>query len=79
MTKITRHKNDFIHKLGIAQKETDETMYWLELMVETKILSEEEFKSIHNECDEILKMIRSSILTAKKNIKMNSSLITHNS
>lgn len=31
-------KADFIHKLGIAQKEADETLYWLELLKETKYL-----------------------------------------
>lgn len=38
-------KNDFIHKLAISQKETDESMYWLELLKESKYLSEEEFNS----------------------------------
>ncbi len=28
-------KADFIHKLAIAQKECDETIYWLELLTET--------------------------------------------
>ena len=40
---------DFIHKLSIAQKECDETLYWLELLKETDYLSEVEFKSIHME------------------------------
>jgi four helix bundle protein len=29
---------DFIHKLGVAQKENGETLYWLELLFETDIL-----------------------------------------
>lgn len=29
-------KADFIHKLGVAQKENDETLYWLELLFETE-------------------------------------------
>lgn len=45
---------DFIHKLSISQKEADETMYWLELLFETKYLSEKEFKSIHSNCNELL-------------------------
>jgi four helix bundle protein len=56
---------DFIHKLGIAQKECDETLYWLELLFESDFLSEKEFKSIHKEATEILKMIRSAIMTSK--------------
>lgn len=61
-------KADFIHKLGIAQKECDESLYWLELLNETKYLSEEEFKSIYNDAVEILKIIKSIILTSKKKL-----------
>ncbi len=40
-------KPDFIHKLSIAQKECDETIYWLELLKETDYISEIEFNSLH--------------------------------
>ena len=60
-------KADFIHKMGIAQKEVDETLYWLELLRETECLTDNEFSSIHNDADELLKLIRSIILTAKTN------------
>jgi four helix bundle protein len=59
---------DFIHKLSIAQKECDETVYWIELLKETNYLSEKEFESIISEAIELLKMIRSIILTSKQNI-----------
>ncbi|MCU0321357.1 MAG: four helix bundle protein [Chitinophagaceae bacterium] len=62
-------KPDFINKLSISQKETDETMYWLELIYEVKLLSTIEFDSIYKEAEELLKIIRSSIITAKKNLK----------
>jgi len=58
---------DFIHKLGIAQKETDETLYWLELLHRTKYLSDTEFQSMYQDTDEMLRIIRSAILTKKKN------------
>jgi four helix bundle protein len=32
-------KIDFIHNLGIAQKECDETLYWLELLLATEIIT----------------------------------------
>ena len=57
---------DFIHKLGVAQKEIAETMYWLELLNETDYYNE--FESLHNDAKEIMKMIRSSILTKEKNL-----------
>ena len=60
-------KADFIHKLGIAQKECDESMYWLELLNTTNYLTDDECNSIHSNANELLKMIRSAILTSKKN------------
>ncbi|MES2131580.1 MAG: four helix bundle protein [Bacteroidota bacterium] len=58
---------DFIHKLAIAQKECDETIYWLELLKETQYINDPEFESIHLSAVELLKMIRSAIITTKKN------------
>ena len=59
---------DFIHKLGIAQKECDETIYWIELLKETEYINDKEFESINNEANELLKMLRSAIITSKKNL-----------
>ena len=64
-------KPDFIHKLSISQKECDETLYWLELLKETSYISKEEFNSLHPKCDEVLKIIRSIIITSKKRITNN--------
>lgn len=58
---------DFIHKLAIAQKECDESIYWLELLKETDYISQNEFDSINLSAFELLKMIRSAIMTTKKN------------
>lgn len=60
--------SDFIHKLGIAQKETGETQYWLELLWASEYLNETEFQSVYNDSEEVMKLIRSSILTKKKNL-----------
>jgi four helix bundle protein len=59
---------DFIHKLSISQKECDETLYWLELLHQSGFLEEKEFTTIHGDANELLKMLRSSILTTKQNI-----------
>jgi len=64
---------DFIHKFTIAQKECDESLYWLELLKETNYINETEFDSMHNDATELLKIIRSIIITTKKkNISNNS-------
>jgi len=59
---------DFIHKLAVAQKETDETRYWLELLVVTEFISESQFQSLYSDATEVLKLVRSSILTKKKKL-----------
>lgn len=60
-------KNDFKHKMGIAQKEINETIYWLELLKETEYLTNEQFDSLNADAIEIIKLI-TSILKAAKNM-----------
>jgi four helix bundle protein len=67
--KNSESKADFQHKLGIAQKECDESIYWLELLCKTNYITENELISISFDANELLKMIRSSILTSKSNSK----------
>ena len=64
-------KADFIHKLAIAQKEINETIYWLELLWATEYLSQQQFESINTDAVEIIKLITSSIKTAKSNLTTN--------
>ncbi len=64
-------KADFIHKLAIAQKEINETIYWLELLQATVYLSQQQFESINTDAEEIIKLITSSIKTAKSNLTSN--------
>ncbi|MCL4276828.1 MAG: four helix bundle protein [Ignavibacteria bacterium] len=61
-------KNDFKHKMGIAQKEINETIYWLELLRETDYLTAEQFESINNDAVEIIKLITAILKSAKSNI-----------
>jgi four helix bundle protein len=61
-------KLDFIHKFAIAQKECNETIYWLELLLATKYISETEFTSISTDAIEIMKLLTSIIVSSKKNI-----------
>jgi four helix bundle protein len=58
-------KSDFIHKMAISQKETNETIYWMELLVETNFVTMDQFESINNDAIEIIKLLTASIKTAK--------------
>ena len=59
---------DFVHKLAIAQKEINETIYWLELLKETNYLSQDQFESINADAVELIKLITSIIKTTKSNL-----------
>lgn len=59
---------DFIHKLSIARKECNETLYWLDLLFETEYLGNSKKDEIYPLCLEVLKMITSSIKTAQKKL-----------
>ncbi len=61
-------KPDFVHKMAIAQKEINESLYWLELLYATDYLSLDLFNSLNNDAVEIIKLITSSIKTAKSTI-----------
>ena len=56
---------DILHKLAIVEEEADETLYWLELLVEAELVPEAKLKSLMNEVDEIIAMIVSSIKTIR--------------
>ena len=49
---------DFVSKMKIALKEANETQYWLQLLRETKYITDKEFSSIHDDLVEILKIRR---------------------
>jgi four helix bundle protein len=59
-------KADFISKLSIGLKEANESSYWLQLLKDSGYISEIEFESIHNDCLEIIRLLVSSINTAKR-------------
>ena len=61
---------DFINKLSISIKEASETSYWLELLYDTKFIDKKSFLSMHSDCEELLKLLTSSIKTSKKNKKL---------
>jgi four helix bundle protein len=58
-------KADFIHKLSISLKEANETEYWLDLLYETKYLSDIEFQNIKPKIIELLRLLTSIIKTSK--------------
>jgi four helix bundle protein len=62
-------KLDFIHKLAIAQKEANESDYWLELLFQSQYLSEDQYQSLNMDILEINKLLASIIISTKNNLK----------
>lgn len=61
-----RSVKEFIAKLGIVEEEADESLFWMELIEELKLVKPEDLKTIRDENQEILSIIVASIKTAKK-------------
>ncbi|MEI7726136.1 MAG: four helix bundle protein [Bacteroidota bacterium] len=57
---------DFVNKLKIVEEEADETLFWLELIEETKIFKSQKLLPLKTETNEILSIIVASIKTSKK-------------
>lgn len=64
-----RSDNEFVSKLNIVIEETDETMFWLEIISETGIIAADLLKDLYSENEEILKIMVTSRLTALKRDK----------
>jgi four helix bundle protein len=56
---------DVLHKLSIVEEEADESIYWLELLIESEIISEKKLSALKNDIDEVVAMIVSSIKTLR--------------
>jgi four helix bundle protein len=61
-----RSRAGFISKMECGLQELEETSYWLELLVEGGIISEERLKELRKEAEELIAILVSSVKTAKK-------------
>lgn len=59
-------KADFIHKLGIAQKEANETIYWLKVLYGSELITVEQYNELLLDVRELYKIIAASLKTVKK-------------
>lgn len=62
-------KPDFISKMSISLKEANETNYWLNLLKDSRYLSESEFKSLEKDCLELIKLLVATVKTSKLKAK----------
>jgi len=57
---------DFTHKMSIAPKETNETSYWISLLIDTGYLDKTISLSMQNDCDELTRMLIATVKISKK-------------
>ena len=62
-------KADFIHKLSIANKEANETHYWLRLLMDANILDSNRTTDLIEFCRELEKLLTAILKTTKNNLK----------
>jgi len=70
---------DFIVKVGIVEEEADETLFWLELLEESELVTAAKLAAIKQEADELIAITVTSIKTARRNRADNSALRIPNS
>jgi four helix bundle protein len=61
-----RSPAEFCAKLGIVEEEVDESIYWVELLIEAGLVQEKRLNSLLQEANEILAMVIASITTARR-------------
>ena len=61
-----RSKAEFIAKIGVVVEEADETVFWLEMLVEATIVSAKKMDDLLREANELLAIFAASQRTAKR-------------
>ena len=64
-----RSHADFIAKMGIVEEESDESLYWMELLIESGAMKPKRLSLLMTEAGEILAMVVQSINTARRGNK----------
>ena len=67
---FAQSRADFITKLHIAAKEANETRKWLKNLLDGSAITPEQYKSMDNDCNELLSILVSSLKTSKRNAQI---------
>jgi four helix bundle protein len=70
---------DFIAKMSIVEEEADETLFWLELLEESALVTAAKLTAIKQEANELIAITVASIKTARRNRAPNSAFRIPNS
>ncbi len=73
-SECSESKSDLVHKLSVAQKELNETLFWLDLLFETNYIEQNKHENMKTSAIDIMKILVSSIKTVKS--KLNKRVIS---
>jgi len=57
---------DFVHKLKIVEEEGDESLFWMELLVESGIITQQKLGALMKEGDEIVSIVVAALKTSRQ-------------
>jgi four helix bundle protein len=61
-----RSKAEFVAKVGLVEEEADETVLWLELIIEDNLLPEKKVRALLNEANELTAIMAASYISASR-------------
>ena len=64
-----RSRADFLSKIGICIEEADESLFWMELLVETNLVSEINLSDLMKETDELIAILTASAITVRNKLR----------
>ncbi|OGO29550.1 MAG: four helix bundle protein [Chloroflexi bacterium RBG_16_54_18] len=63
-----RSKTDFISKIGIVIEETDESLYWMEILAEINLVSKERLSELMQEANELTSIFITTVKSTRENM-----------
>ncbi|MFM2307366.1 MAG: hypothetical protein RLZZ367_2035 [Bacteroidota bacterium] len=73
-TVIAKSDKDFLNKLKIVEEELDESLFWMEMLIESGVFPKKKLELLLQEGSELLRIISASIITIKNKRKTNKKL-----
>ena len=67
-TCVAKSQKDFINKLKMVEEELDETIYWIEIIMESQLIAKDKLLPLYDEAKELCKITVSSINTARNSL-----------
>ena len=64
-----RSQADFVSKIGVVEEEADESAYWIELLLETKLADSESVAALLAEANQLTAIFAASEKTSRKRLK----------